>query len=494
MKTRRTFIKKLSAATAGAMILNTLHANRSWSISVPRHQPQADKLFVGTPVLPVYLYEQGIATVLDQMQEIAGINTVMTFSHTHVARQYRENFAPLTDNQGNEITDVFVHTNARYYADQAMQGKNPAAKYADRDLLDELQAEAAPRNIQVYARILEPYVITGAIPGFDQFAEVDAKGQKSNHVCFNHPRYIGYWDSVVTDLVRTHPRLQGFKFGQERGGPLLGALNGKMPACFCKHCIKIARSRGFNPQKAREAMLALYDFGNLCRNQGKPRDGYFVSFMRLLGQHPDLLSWERLWMDSRENQRKRIYTLIKALNPDIQVGWHIDHGMTWDLITRAFNDYSTMGPYSDWLSTAVYFDSMGRRSTNHYKTFYRNLLFGDATDDVSYPMYISMLGYDPHTEPGLDQHLEHDTAFSSEYVYRECRRAVEAVKGSTRVYARPGFDMPDYNCNVTADQVYAAVTRALDAGVNGLWCGREWDEIKPSNAQAFGNAVRDYSR
>ena len=30
------------------------------------------------------------------------------------------------------------------------------------------------------------------------------------------------------------------------------------------------------------------------------------------------------------------------------------------------------------------------------------------------------------------------------------------------------------------------------AGVDGLWCGREWNEISPANATAFGNAVRDY--
>jgi hypothetical protein len=178
----------------------------------------------------------------------------------------------------------------------------------------------------------------------------------------------------------------------------------------------------------------------------------------------------------------------------MQVGWHIDHGMTWDLITRAFNDYRTMGPYSDWLSVAVYFDSMGRRSLNHYEQNYKKILFGDADEKYSYPMYLSLLGYDPETEPSLEAHRQHDTAFSSEYVYRECKRAVTAVNGAAKVYARPGFDMPGYDCQVTPRQVYQAVTRALEAGVDGLWCGREWDEIKPESARAFGDAVRDWNR
>jgi hypothetical protein len=74
----------------------------------------------------------------------------------------------------------------------------------------------------------------------------------------------------------------------------------------------------------------------------------------------------------------------------------------------------------------------------------------------------------------------------------ECSRVVKAVDGRTQVQARPGWDMPGYDCKVSPDQVRQAVTRALDAGVNGLWCGREWDELKPENAKAFGEAVRNY--
>ena len=95
-------------------------------------------------------------------------------------------------------------------------------------------------------------------------------------------------------------------------------------------------------------------------------------------------------------------------------------------------------------------------------------------------------------EPSIEEHRKHDTPFSSEYVYNECRRAVLDVNGKAKVYARPGFDMPGYDCNITPVQVRGAVRSALQAGVDGLWCGREWDELKPENAQAFGDTVRDW--
>ena len=481
---RRKFIEGSGLLAAGLGV-------SSFNVFGKNYAVNQNRMFIGTPVLPVYLYEKGIADAFDEMQELCDINTVMTFSHTHVARQYRAGFEPLKDEHGNEITDVFVKTHQKYYANPALMGKNPDAKYADRDLLDEMHEAAVPRNMDIYARILEPYVITGAIPGFEAFAEVNTQGEKGKHVCYNHPEYIRYWHSVIDDLIISHPYLKGFKFGQERGGPMFASLSGNSATCFCEHCQKLARDRKIDVEEARNGMIAFKTFADKVKNENyEPIDGYFVSFMRILAEYPDVLAWEKFWMDSREQQRKRMYKQIKELNPKVQVGWHIDHGMTWDLITRTFWDYSKMGPYSDWLSTAVYFDSMGRRSMQHFDKFYKKILFADADVKYSYPMYLSMLGYDPEIEPPLEAHRAHDTSFSSDYVYRECKRAVEAVGGAAKVYARPGFDMPGYDCNVQPNDTYQAAMKALEAGVDGVWVGREWDELKKENAEAFGRAIK----
>lgn len=481
---RRTAIK---TTILGSLAINTYPWNRSFANGGGNNPKE---LFIGTPVLPEYLYENGIGRSLDEMKKLAKIKTVMVFSHDHVFRQYQPGFNPKTDKDGAFLTNVWVKTNEQYYKNPALMGRD-TNKYSDRDILDELNEEAAKRDMNIYARILEPYVITSAIPGFEKMAEVDANGEIREHVCFNHPEYIAYWHSVIDDLIITHPCLSGFKFGQERGGPILSTLGKNKPAgCFCKYCSKIAKSRGINIEQAREGLLAVQKFGRDINEGLLPGDGNFVSLLRLFMEYPSVLAWEKFWMDSREEQRKRMYLQIKNINETIQVGWHIDHGMTWDLFTRASWDYSQMGPYSDWLSVAVYFDSMGRRSLNHFDKNYKQIIFGDASEKHSYPMYLSMLGYDPEKEPAIGEHRKHDTSFSSNYVYNECKRAVKAVNGSAKVYARPGFDMPGYDCNVKPEEVYQAVKASLLAGVDGLWCGREWDELKPENAEAFGDAIR----
>ncbi|MEZ4776145.1 MAG: hypothetical protein R3D00_23430 [Bacteroidia bacterium] len=484
---RRKFLQTSATAAVSLSAWNPLSLNLS--------SRKAGDFFLGTPVLPEYLFDRGIANCLDAMQELAGINTVMTFSHDHVFNQYQKNYRPKTDENGREYTNTWVKSTPDYYPNPQWIRQDSGAKYAGRDVLNELWSEAEPRKMKVYARILEPYVITGAIPGFEEFSEVDVYGEKGKNVCFNHPGYIRYWEAIVEDLVKSHPFLEGFKFGQERGGPLLAALGKNISGtCFCDHCRKLAAERNISIERARQGFIEIQNFGNRINAGEKPADGNFSAFMRILFQYADVLLWEQFWMDSRENQRKRMYKQIKQINPDIQVGWHIDHGMTWDIMMRATWDYRKMGAYSDWLSVAVYFDSMGRRSLGHYQRNYEKILFGDADPRYSYPMYLSMLGYDPETEPRLQQHLESDTEFSADYVFQECRRAVQNVNGEARVYARPGFDMPGYDCDITPAQVYEAVTKALEAGVDGLWCGREWDELSPDNAKAFGDAVRAWMR
>jgi hypothetical protein len=201
-------------------------------------------------------------------------------------------------------------------------------------------------------------------------------------------------------------------------------------------------------------------------------------------------------MDSRENQRRRMYATIKRIRPECQVGWHIDHGMSWDLITRATWDYADMVAHSDWLSIGLYFDCMGPRSFNHFRKNYESLLFADARPDLAHALYFSMLGYDPKREPSYTDQLAGAKSLSAEYVYTETRRAlagVRAAKGKTLIYSRIGFNVPlKPTLEVSEDEVYKATTRALEAGADGLWVGREWDELKPANAAALGRAARDF--
>jgi len=465
-----------------------------------------NKMFVGTPIIPPYLYEHGIEAVLDEMRESAAINNILVFTHTAVGRQYLPGFAKQkAPSEDRNITDVFVRHSEDAFPDTPLRfEEQPDDLYADRDILDELLEAAAPRDMSVWGRILEPYRITGALIGAENCAEVDAEGNATDRICFTHPDYLAFWDTLLTDLVKRHPGMSGFKYGQERAGPLCTTLQGGAAPCFCERCVKQAESRGIRTAEAREGFKALAHFrdthlrdleGDPAEN--RPLEGYWNEYQRILMQHPDMFSWDRMWMDNREEQRKRMYKLLKSINPELQVGWHIDHGMSWDPITRSLWPYADMAPHSDWLSLGLYFDSLGRRSTNHFRNVYARLLFADTDPETAHRFYLSILGYDPEREPDYRTQDAQSTAFTADYVYRETLRAVKSLKGTpTQVYSRVGFDMPPGMTDIEhipSKEVYDAVTAALKAGAHGLFCGREWKELTPKNRQAFGDAVRDWT-
>jgi hypothetical protein len=181
---RRDFLK-----TAGIFAAGIGPVGLSFKNKINDHLNGGNGIFIGAPVLPEYLYENGISETLDTMQKLAGIQTVMTFSHDFNFRMYTPNAEPKKDREGTPLTNIYVRTNPNFYVNSAFADRDSTTKYSDRDILDELHEESAVRGMNVYARILEPYKINGAIPGFEFFAEVDADGNEGQNVCFNHPEY-----------------------------------------------------------------------------------------------------------------------------------------------------------------------------------------------------------------------------------------------------------------------------------------------------------------
>lgn len=449
-----------------------------------------NSFFIGTPVMTHYLYEKGIETALDAMKEMSGVNAVMPYFASYQLHQY-------SGYRREAGTDRIVSSRYVSFRDEAFEGtciKHPDCEghlYADRDILDEIAEAAASRGMDVYTRHLEPYVITGIIPGLDQCREVDAEGRELDTVCFNHPDYREWLRATVSDLVATHPQVKGYKYGQERGGPINRSFGGDAAACFCEHCSRKAADAGLDVEAARAAMLALRDFACECREDAPPEDGYLTTFFRLLYRHPALLQWDDFYMESRQDHRRLAHAAIKAVRPEVQVGWHIDHGMSWDIFKRAQSEYARMTPYSDWLSIAVYFDCMAPRSKGHFDRNYGGLLLRDLPVQLGWPAYLHLLGLQPEKEPSYEQIEAGHICVSEDYVYRETRRAVSGVDGGCRIYPRIGFDVGLYDSKATPAQVKASVGAALDGGADGLFVAREWHEITEENARAFGDALRE---
>jgi hypothetical protein len=86
------------------------------------------------------------------------------------------------------------------------------------------------------------------------------------------------------------------------------------------------------------------------------------------------------------------------------------------------------------------------------------------------------------------------TGFSADYVYRETKRAREALTNSrTKLWPGIDIDIPTANGNAkcTPAGTKAAVLAAFRGGAEGVILSRKYSEMKLENLRAAGTAIKE---
>jgi hypothetical protein len=230
----------------------------------------------------------------------------------------------------------------------------------------------------------------------------------------------------------------------------------------------------------------------LIAGEPKPAEGVFTVFLRHLIRYPEILSWQYQYRLSREEVMKGMFKTIKAIKPEAQVGWHVDHQpSSWDLIHRAEMSYEEMAPYSDFIKLILYHGVLGWRIRNWYIERFQRTVLSELSLEQSLDLYYALFGYDRNVEPSVDQ-LE-DQGFSPDYVYRETKRSVASANGKTEIYSGIGFNVPG-GPPEDPEKIYQATLRAFEAGAGGIVVSREYEEMRVPNLKAVGRAVNELSR
>ena len=467
--------------------------------------------FVGVQLGAHSVFDEGADHALDLLQETAGINAVLVYSHTYqgfakeraVTALAPDHGVPVRDPASRNLPRVWVTPHAEYYAGTFLgHPRTPGeVEYADRDVLAELVEPTQRRGIKLYARILEGFgpKLAALVPNWPKALDVDVYGSIGQRPCWNNPAYRNWWLSTVEDLFKSYP-LDGLQFGAERVGPLPGVLfRAIVPTCFCQHCQDRNRARGIDIDRARAGYRQLYELmSGLWDGEPPPLDGVLVTVLRILLRHPEVLSWEYQWRRAKEEVDALVYGAIKAIKPAAQVGRHIDHqGSTWDPIYRAEMSYDEIANYCDFLKPIVYHDIAGPRIRWWLVDRLHKGLLGEFSQESILELFYNVMGYDKRAEPSLGE-LD-SRGLSPDYVYRETRRTVEGVRGKVPVYAGLGFDVPWARDGAwegfssDPETVYQATLKAFDAGASGIVISREYDEMRVHNLRAVGRAVRDAS-
>ena len=491
---RRAFVKQVAAASALSALAGSATA----------HPPVSR--FNAIQMGPHTMLDEGIERCLDLIQETAAINTLMVYSHTYHADLRKppqmlatDHGVPPREMRNRKLPSVWVRQHENYFKNTALrhQRVDPTFEYADRDLFAELVEPARKRGMKLYARILEGSgrEAAQAVTGFEKVLTRDVYGRTTTVPCWNHPDYRNWWTATAEDLFRSY-HLDGFQWGAERQGPLMNVIlpwNNGAPICFCEHCQARGRAHGIDNERARKGFEDLFVYvRGLMDGKLKPADGVFIGFLRVLLRYPEILAWEYQYRLSREEVMQAMYRTIKAIKPEAQVGWHVDHQpSSWDLVYRAEMTYAEMAPYSDFIKFIAYHDILGPRIRWWYLARLQKTVLSELSLTQSLDLYYDLFGYDKTVEPGVDQ-LD-STGFSPDYVYRETRRSVASAEGKTKIYPGIGFDVPWGANHVPADpeKVYQCVRKAFDAGASGIVVSREYEEMRVPNLRAVGRAMRE---
>jgi|GEM_PF-3832549 len=344
------------------------------------------------------VYDEGVERCLDHIAQ-AGVNTLLPYA-VGGGRMGLPS-AVLAPDHGvmpgeTPVTDVWVRFDPALFRGLALPCPQPGpGQYQGEDVLETLAEPARRRGMRLHPRILAHYPKD---PAFSQVRAHAADGSPLPAKCWRHPELQAWWAAVVESLFRGYD-LHGFHFGDERAGPLSEILVwGRRGGCFCEHCQAEGRRRGIDLERARTGFLALEAFAKSMRSQtGPASDGVGLSLLRLFMKHPEVLSWDRMWIEGRFALERRIAETARAIRPEAEIGWHIwQYATTFDPLAKAAQDYGSMTAYSSYLKPVVYHDIAGPRLRGMLTEGFLNQgLYRDLGPDLGLEFHRCLLGWEP---------------------------------------------------------------------------------------------------
>jgi hypothetical protein len=505
---RREFLQKMMAATAGLGIAPQL--TFAGAAQMPAAMPVfTDTSMVGIQMAAHSLFDEGLERTLDFLRDKAAVNTVMIYSHTYYGIENKPFGVLAKDHYGKEPRDLarrkfpysWVMHHEEFFKDTALRhaAPNKNQEFYNREIFKEIAKPARDRGIKVFARMLEAGDSRGSdgILNYDKVKTVTVFDQPGQGACWNNPDYRNWLYATMEDMFQTY-ELDGLQYGAERTGPLsLLLYKGTIPSCFCEHCKNRNRSKGIDPERAKEGYKGLYQYiKKVEAGQDDSVDTVMVNIFKYFQRYPEILGWNYQWFQADEEISREMYERVKKVKPAATVGRHVDHQRSsWDMFYRSAVDYSEMAPYTDFIKPILYHDIYGPRLRWWVIEEWQKRIFNDLTHEQALEVFYAWLGYSKAAQVPLEQ-LEKE-GMGAAYVYDETRRCVADVKGKVPVIAGIGLDViwhapgqgpVPYHSD--PEKLQQAVAKAVEAGASGLLASREYDEMRHSSLKAFGDAVR----
>jgi hypothetical protein len=495
---RRAFLKNGAALTAIAASGSLFGASPA-SSAIAKGK-SVENMMHGMQIGAVSFVDEGVEKVLDILQKRGAINTIFLTTFTHgrglAGRQIPGEKFP---DHGSQESDVKTFHGGNYATPHMEFYQNTTIKVphapdlGDIDIVAAVLPAAKKRGMKVFCSVEDQW--NPDVPGVKDCYEVDLYGRRAKTVCLYNPNVRAFWTALVTDLCKSYD-IDGILLFNEHNGPLLNALGASHTqaidssgtTCFCEHHQRAAKEHGINFERAKEGFLMLDKFVKAALKDQRPSDGYYVEFERLMLSYPEIVAWDKLFDLAKHQVLEEVYAAVKAVNKNLQVGFHIEHVNSFNPYFRATRNYEDLAAKADFIKVVAYNNCGGER----YAQFIRNIgstVFRDVPLEELMRFNNHLLNYG--NEASLDKLAT--AGLSADYVFRETQRALAGVKGKCKIL--PGIDIgiptKATSRKGSPEDAYAATLAAYKAGADGVIISRKYSEMNLDAIDASGKAIRE---
>ena len=461
--------------------------------------------FVGIQISPISFIDEGVETVLDTLQDRVGVNVLMIGTVSWLGLKSGRSISYQLDGWPDHgVPEPFAmrggayfDPDPRYYSNTLIKDyKANDEEMTGRDILAMVIPEAKKRGMKVFIELMEPFfkyaghgsVNTVEIPNLAQCLEVDVFGRFSSEPSTSNPDYRHWIMSMVEDQVRNYD-LDGVMWCNERRSPLDQMIAGQAPGDFGEAARREASERGVDVERVRLALKEVYAFFQKARAGEAFVDGAFIEFLRVLLANPEVLIWERFWLERNKDLDRELYGLVKWCNPNLSFGLNVWNRNHFNPFRKAQWPWEEQTMYADWVKPITYQHQSGLIYVNEMTDFHQTIL-RDFTPEEMTPIMYKLLGleeapWDEVVQKGMDP----DT-----YVYGQCADAVRGVNGKAKVYMGIGVDAPRSRADqaqCTPDIVRRSVLATYRAGGHGIVFAPNYASMKLTNLDGAAQALAE---
>lgn len=452
-------------------------------------------VFVGIQIGAISFVDEGVEPVLDLLQEKAGVNALM-ISALSWSRGNAGRAAYGFPDHGVQEPDHlqgggFYRTDPAHYTATFLQDFTaPDPLYKGFDTLADVIPAAKKRGMKVYPYYCE--TSSSGIrsiwqPGFVHFLDRDHWGKTAARPSLLNPHYRTWWRSILSDWFSNHD-LTGILWGIERQSPLMDIFRADSTTGFDEYFRAEARARGIDVQRALEGYQKIDLFLRGVRKGERPRHGVFVTLLSHLLHHPEVLMWEKMWLDAHLDLAHEVAGTVRFFDPRHEVGyglWQIIN--TYNPYLKAQYDQTQYAEYADWFKPVLYHTPAGIRFAKFAEDWQKSVL-ADATPDGAYQALATILDLNDFIAP-LDEAPM--AGFKPDYI----RRWTENLIADTGkpVYPGIGVGVGDGGVSkaITPEEIIGGVHAAFDGGASGVLLSRNYSEAELRNLEAVGQVLRE---